>query len=253
MRALNWYPIALSTCLCLGVAACAPSRSMQPDASMDTAARLRVAQAAELGGDRQLAFSMYMSAADSKPNDVALQVRCAEALVRAGQIDLAKALLERRVQAAPHAVELRRALALIEVVVGQPGEALQLLETVLAANPHDLRALVAKGVALDMRQQHTQARQAYRQALALAPGDTAIINNLGLSLMLDGRVQQAETGPEPAVPCRGSSRSGENDPRNPLRHDRRSGAFAAGHRRQGADAGSDADRRGDPAGNGPFP
>jgi Flp pilus assembly protein TadD len=51
---------------------------------------------------------------------------------------------------------------------------------------------VDKGVALELLGRHTDAQDLYRQALAVSPIDVSIRNDLALSLMLQGRRQEAQ-------------------------------------------------------------
>jgi Flp pilus assembly protein TadD len=54
-----------------------------------------------------------------------------------------------------------------------------------------MRALVDKGIALDLQGKHTAAQAIYRQVLASTPTDPATMNNLAVSLMLEGRTDKA--------------------------------------------------------------
>jgi Flp pilus assembly protein TadD len=152
---------------------------------------MQVAEAAEAGGDIELAISMYTQAAASEPNNAALQLRCADALVRAGKVTEARQFLVERLRSRSEQPDLTRALALIDLVAGQPAQAIATLDQVLAANPGDLRALVDKAVALDLQGQHAAAQAIYQRVLAASPDDAATRNNLAVSLMLEGRTRQA--------------------------------------------------------------
>jgi Flp pilus assembly protein TadD len=152
---------------------------------------LQVAEAAEAGGDNELAISMYTQAAASEPGNVALQLRCADALARAGKVMEARQILAERLGASRGQPDLTRALALIDLVAGKPAQAIAGLDQVLAATPGDPRALVDKAVALDLQGQHAAAQAIYQRVLAASPDDAATRNNLAVSLMLEGRTRQA--------------------------------------------------------------
>jgi Flp pilus assembly protein TadD len=156
-----------------------------------TDTRLQVAEAAEAGGDIELAISMYTQAAASEPSNVTLQLRCADALARAGKVTEARQFLAERLRSRSGQPDLTRALALIDLVAGQPAQAIAALDQVLAANPGDLRALVDKAVALDLQGQHAAAQAIYQQVLTTAPNDAAARNDLAVSLMLQGQTRQA--------------------------------------------------------------
>lgn len=176
---------------CVGLlAACAPQHDGQQH-SLNAESRLRVAEAAEASGDKQIALSMYAAAANDSPTDTAVQVRSAEGLARNGGVEDAAALLARRLKATPHDTDLQGILGEVQVMAGEPAKGASTLSDVLAAKPDDLKALVNKAVALDMMRKHDEAQVLYRKALAQAPGDMTISNDLALSLMLSGRQEEA--------------------------------------------------------------
>jgi Flp pilus assembly protein TadD len=167
------------------LAGCAAQQGSGQQGSMNAEERLRLAAAAEASGDRDMAVSMYASAASEAPGNTPTQLRCAEGMARNGKIEDAAALLSRRLKSAPHDPEVLGTLGAIQVLAGQPSQAVQTLSQVLVAKPDDVKALANKAIALD------EAQQLYRKALALAPGDAAISNDLALSLMLSGRADEA--------------------------------------------------------------
>jgi tetratricopeptide (TPR) repeat protein len=190
MTANPWPAALFGPALCLALAACGPpaDRAHQdPDAE----ARLRVAAAAEASGNRDMAAGMFRAAADAAPADTTVQVRAAEGLARNGRLEEARDLIAKRAQAAPRDASLRRTLGSIEILSGRAAEAVRLLTEVLRAEPDDVKALVNRGVALDVLQQHKAAQADYRRALALSPGDATVSNDLALSLMLSGRLEDA--------------------------------------------------------------
>src|ERR1700689_4682056 len=89
---------AVAGCLLVG---CAAQQGGGQRGSMTAEERLRLAAAAEASGDRDMAVSMYASAASEAPGDTPTQFRCAEGLARNGKIDDAAALLARRLKNAP--------------------------------------------------------------------------------------------------------------------------------------------------------
>lgn len=176
-----------SSCL---LAACA---SMQPPqhGELSSSTRLKLAEAADAAGDRDLASSMYIAAAKSDPTDLGLQLRSVEALAQSGKVAEARTLLQDRLRANPRQPALLRALALVDLVSGEAGQAITIFDQLLEASPGDVRLLVDKAVALDVQHRHSDAQRLYRQALEMSPGDPAIRNDLAMSLMLAGRIQEA--------------------------------------------------------------
>ncbi len=157
------------------LAACAnPGEVRDPD----TASRLRVASAAEANGQMDVALSMYGSAAARDPNNAEVQARFAAALMRAGNRAQAEQVLAAAVQRRPDDPRL-------------------MFDRVLARDARSVPALDGRGVALDLMGRHPEAQESYRRAQALAPDSISVANNLGLSLLLDGRPDEARAVLEP--------------------------------------------------------
>jgi Flp pilus assembly protein TadD len=188
--------LRLAAGACITLTACT-SIDRQHKPTLTTDAQLQVAEAAEAGGDSELAISMYTAAAASEPSNIALQLRCADALARNGKVTQARQMLGDRLRTNSSQPDLVRALALIDLVAGQTAQAIAGLDQVLASNPGDVRALVDKGVALDLQRQHAAAQAIYRQVLATSPDDAATRNNLAVSLMMEGRTSEALETLEP--------------------------------------------------------
>jgi Flp pilus assembly protein TadD len=159
---------------------------------MDAEQRLRVADAAEASGDRELALSMYQAAADGAPNDAAPQLRCATGLARNGKPGAAKELLASRLAAHPYDSDLLRGLAAIYMVSGLPSPVISKLNEALVARPDDASARLGKAVAFDMQGLHADVQRLYHQMLARTPGDAVINNDLAVSLMIEGRTREAQ-------------------------------------------------------------
>jgi len=174
------------------LAACSGSAGDAQKPGMNAEARLRVTEAAEAAGDRDLAIAMYGQAAIDVPSDLIVQRRSAEGLARNGRLEEAAALLQHRLSEGGRRPELLVTLGSIQVLAGKPAQAQATFSEVLAMRPDDLRALVNKGVALDLDRRHGEAQALYRRALELSPRDPVISNDLALSLMLSGHVEEAQ-------------------------------------------------------------
>jgi Flp pilus assembly protein TadD len=180
----------MSTLAASLLAACA-SREGQAPSSVGPESRLRVAEAAEAAGERDMAVSMYMDAANAAPADDATVIKAAQGLARNGSPQSAIALLARRLKAEPGNTGLLRTLGGIQVLSGDPESAEQTLSAVLARDPDDDKAMVDKAIGLDLLHRHGEAQALYRQALARTPGDAVASNDLALSLLLSGRPGEA--------------------------------------------------------------
>jgi Flp pilus assembly protein TadD len=179
---------ALLACALVG---CASDRAPRTS-SLTPDTRLQVAEAAEGAGERELAIQMYLTAAASGPQDDKLLLRCAEALTRLDKIAEARQILIDRLRETPKQPDLIRALGLLYLVAGQPAKAVAEMDKLLAQSHQDVRALVDKAVALDLLGRHGEAQRIYREVLKGAPNDPAVRNDLALSLMLEGKIQEAE-------------------------------------------------------------
>lgn len=175
------------------LAGCATDGVRDPDA----ASRMRVAAAAESQGQMDVALSMYSAAATREPDNTQAQSRFAAALVRAGNNAQAEQVLAEAVQRRPNDRTLMVQLGRMRLRSGQAGEALSLFDRVLVADSRSVEALDGRGVALDLIGRHPEAQESYRRAQALAPNSISIANNLGLSLLLDNRPDEARAVLEP--------------------------------------------------------
>jgi len=88
---------------------------------------------------------------------------------------------------------------------GQFQEALETIQRAQRRDNPDWRLLSAEGAILDSLERHQDARRAYSQALVLAPEEPQILNNLGMSYVLTGDLDQAEATLRRAVARPGST------------------------------------------------
>ena len=165
--------------------------------SPDGESRLRIAAAAEANGQLDIALSMYAAAAQAEPANAEVQARYARALLRAGNRPQAEQVLARAVERRPGDPALLMELGRQRLIAGQAEAALANFDRVLSVSSRDVDALDLRGVALDMLGRHRDAQDSYRRALAIAPTSLRAANNLGLSLLLDGRPDEARAVLEP--------------------------------------------------------
>ncbi len=168
-----------------------------PRGGLDAASRMRLATVAEAQGQPDIALSMYAAAAANDPNNTMAQSRFAGALARSGNRAQAEQVLLAALERSPNDRGLMVQLGRMRLRNGQAGEALTLFDRVLASDSRSPEALDGRGVALDLMGRHPEAQDSYRRAQALAPNSIAIANNLGMSLLLDGRPDEARAVLEP--------------------------------------------------------
>jgi Flp pilus assembly protein TadD len=189
----NAAALAAACCMLVACGQGSGSQQQKPQsADAVSATQLRIAAAAEKGGDSNLAAAMYGKVGSESSSDYKLQLKVAEGLARNGKFPEAEQALKDGLKSNPGQPDLLRALALINIILGQPEQAVVELDRVIAVRPKDSAALVNKAIALDLMKMHGDAQVLYRKALELSPGDLEISNDLAVSMMLEGRLKEAE-------------------------------------------------------------
>lgn len=189
MKAVASARLLAALALSATLAACATMGHEGP--TLNSQARLRVAQAAEQSGDYALADSMYAEAAAQDPTSASAQLQYANALLREGKVAEARELLTRRMTSVSDRRELEAGLAAMDVLTGDAASALTAYNELLAARPGDLSWTVDKAVALDLLGRHEEAQPLYRRALRALPNDPVVTTDLALSLALSGKTAAA--------------------------------------------------------------
>ncbi|WP_176758464.1 tetratricopeptide repeat protein [Limimonas halophila] len=173
------------------VAGCAPRPGTAPHSTTETtpslAELMRLARKSESGGNLGAAADIYERAVTSYPDAGKARLglgRTAYALGRTKQaVKAYKAATERLAESADARYGLGKAL----LADDRPQAAIRAFDKLIAAGEGDHRPYLGKGVALDLQGRHTAAQMAYRAGLKRAPDNTALRNNLGLSLALGGK------------------------------------------------------------------
>jgi len=203
IRGAGWCAAGLL--ILVGLPACSRDRGprygtqspMPQVREMDTASRLRIADAAEAGGNVEIAASLLAAAAAAEPNRADVQARLAGALARAGNLPQAEEVLRRAIERNPNDPALQLQLGRLRLRTGAGEEALGIFDRLIARQPNSADALEGRGLALDLLDRPAEAQQAYVAARALAPSDMRIAGNLGFSLLLEGRGREARDVLEP--------------------------------------------------------
>lgn len=129
--------------------------------------------------------------ADQK--DVATAAAYATSLDELGQkpqqIDVLRTTAQRTSGDAAAQAKLGRML----LAAGDPQGAEEILGRAVSLNPRDVQSLSAMGAALDQQTKHSEARDKYQMAMAMAPDDMNVVNNLGMSYALQGKLPEAES------------------------------------------------------------
>ncbi len=155
-----------------------PERAVSPaDAKV---ARNRLGEAATLATAR------------ANPRDVEATLAAARILRREGDKSGALALLDQAASAAPNDARLFRDRGLLALELGAVARARDHLQHAVASGSRDWQTHSALGSALAASGKQKDAQHHFAEALKQAPDNPVVLNNLALSLALDGRRGEAE-------------------------------------------------------------
>ena len=82
-------------------------------------------------------------------------------------------------------------LGKVSLILGDSAAGVRLLDDAAVKVGDDWRLYSALGIGLDYQENYPQAEVAYRKALEMCPDDAAVMNNLGISQGLSGRLDRA--------------------------------------------------------------
>lgn len=129
---------------------------------------------------------------EKKPKVKSVGLTYANALRMAGRDDQALAVMQQMVIAHPEDNDI---LSAYGKALASNGDLLRALEVIKRAqrpdNP-DWKLLSAEGAILDQLDRSKEAREYYSRALLIKPGESSILSNLGMSYLLEGKLQQSE-------------------------------------------------------------
>lgn len=153
------------------------------------AALLRVADATAEAGDYGSAISMYRRALEAEPMDVTVLKRLGKALLRVGANTEASDVY-RKAAAYGNDAEALAGFGRALIALDQPRAAISQLQAALAVEerPGTYNAL---GIAHDLLGEHGAAQAIYRAGLDARADHLGLLNNLGLSLAVSGRHDEA--------------------------------------------------------------
>lgn len=190
--------------LCLTLAAfalagCAtgPRTAATGNQDLDLTTRLKLAAVAANTGNEATALNIYAAAAEANPHDPKAQIAYAKALTRADHIAEARNVLLKAEAGSPAVRAYPREVAVIDALSGDTPRAIREFDVLLASDPTDWKTLIDKGVAFDLEGRHDDAQALYRKAEPLSHGAAAVATDYAMSLMLQGRFQEARAKLEP--------------------------------------------------------
>ena len=154
-----------------------------------TKAMLRVANASAAAGDMGTAVALYRKAHAADPRNPEILVKLGAALLRIGENDQALSVY-RKATLIGGTVEAHVGMAKSLIALDKPEAAIVQLSDALKQEESS-RIYNAMGVAHDLIGDHGAAQAYYRTGLDVEPGDPGILNNLGLSLSVSGKHDEA--------------------------------------------------------------
>jgi Flp pilus assembly protein TadD len=128
---------------------------------------------------------------EANPGNAEIGVAYAAGLEGLGQTDQQLAVLKTVADANPGNAAVQALYGKKLVSAGRSGEAIPVLERAIAGGA-DWRAYSALGSAYDQQQRYAQARDNYNKALQLKPNEISVLNNIGMSYILEGNLKEAE-------------------------------------------------------------
>jgi Flp pilus assembly protein TadD len=152
---------------------------------------MRIAAAAQSGGDLPNAVGVYRRAAEMAPQDPAPLIAAGDALLQMGSVNEAIVSYNAALVRPGDTQGAQIGLAKAFLKTGKPQLALSPLSKATEASPDDPKLLLLLGVTRDLAGQHWEAQAYYRDGLARAPGDPALTVNLALSLALSASYPNA--------------------------------------------------------------
>ena len=129
---------------------------------------------------------------DARPNDRETVVAYARGLRAQAQYDQAVAVLQKLALQNPEDMEVLGAYGKALADAGRLSEASEVLKQSHRPEKPNWSILSAQGSVADQMGDHVTAQAFYRESLKINPGEPTVLSNLGLSLALAKKLDQAE-------------------------------------------------------------
>lgn len=152
---------------------------------------MRMARAAQDGGDARTAAIFYHNAALASPHAAEPLIELGALAADAGPPDAAAKYYRQALDIDPNSVDARVGYANALLAMRRPKLALENFQRAAAVDGDDFRTHNGLGISHDLLGEHEQAQEAYRAGLRHAAGNPTLRNNLALSMLLAGHADQA--------------------------------------------------------------
>ncbi len=170
------------------VCSCTNQEELYSDSS--SASLLRIAESMQKSRDFETAKKLYQQILETSPNHIEARLGLSTIYTQEGKSTDAINLLEETLKLHPQNSSVLKALgkAYISTNNGEKGE--KIYKQLYALQPEDVITLNGLGICSDLKSQHSQAQTWYRKALEKDPNNISVQSNFGLSLALEGRVEE---------------------------------------------------------------
>lgn len=158
------------------------------------AADLEQAHAAYDRGQFEMARRLFAEVAAREPTNWGAAIGLGEALLALGEEEAAAAQFTRAAEGSQARAQVARAysgLGRVHLRKGEYDKARSLLERSTTRNPSDWRTWTALGQVYDRQKDFSAAHAAYAQAQEVGAGQAVVLNDVGMSLLSEGRESEA--------------------------------------------------------------
>ncbi len=152
---------------------------------------LSIAGSARASGDLDGAADLYRRMTNTSGDSIVPHLELASIYRQQRKPALAVDVLREAQKTQPKDPFVLRALGGALVADNKPRDGLVSFEEALALDENDISALNGRGVAYDAMGQHAKAQDSYRRALLVNANNTAVLNNLALSMILSDKYDDA--------------------------------------------------------------
>lgn len=141
----------------------------------------------------------YVQRLELNPEDTDALLQIGTIHEKRGNLDLAQKAYSMALRQQPELTEIQERLGLVLLRLRKWDEARQHLSLVSEKKQARWQTLNAMGLLEDRDSRHKNAQSYFKSALLLAPGNPIILNNLGYSFYLDGKLGEALASLEGAI------------------------------------------------------
>jgi len=153
-------------------------------------AMLRIAESMRNAGNYEMAIKSYDQAIQLDPTMTVAYIGLSFCLRKTGRFDAAIQTLN-SVPIDMKNTQWYKELGSVHTASFKPKKCVDAYQKAYEGDPKDVAAMNGMGVCYDLMGQHNEAQKWYNSALALAPANNMLKSNMGLSLALSNKTQEA--------------------------------------------------------------